>query len=68
MMSLKDFIIKYKLKNKAESNLKIYQLLLSLSLNDIGIYSRDELFKTDIGIVNLLPSEETHWVAYMNEN
>ena len=50
-----DFIKKHNLKNKATSNIKIQQILSSLSLNDIGIYLRDGLFEYDIGIVNLHP-------------
>ena len=63
-----DFIKKYRLKNKATSNIKIQQVLSSLSLNDIGIYLRDGPFESDIGIVNLHPSRGTHWVCYINEN
>ena len=67
-MTFNDFIKKYKLKNKATSNLKIQQILSSLSLNDVEIYLRDNPFKYDIGIVNLHPSKGTHWVSYLNEN
>ena len=67
-MMFNDFIKKYKLKNKATSNIKIQQVLSSLSLNDVGIYLRDSLFSTDVGIVNLHPSKGTHWVCYINEN
>ena len=67
-MTFNDFIKKYKLKNKATSNIKIQQVLSSLSLNDVGIYLRDGPFSTDTGIVNLHPSKGTHWVCYINEN
>ena len=67
-MAFDDFIKKDKLKNKATSNLKIQQILSSLSLNDIGIYLRDGPFESNIGIVNLHPSKGTHWVFYINEN
>ena len=67
-MTFNDFIKKYKLKNEATSNLKIQNILSSLSLNDIGIYLRDGPFNSDIGIVNLHPSKGTHWVCYINEN
>ena len=66
-MTFNDFIKKYKLKNKATSNLKIQQVLSSLYLNDVGIYFRDDPFKSDIGIVNLHWSKGTHWVSYSNE-
>ena len=65
--SFKDFINKYKLKNKATSNIESYQVLSSLSLHDVGIYLRDGLFKIDIRIVNLHPFEGTHWVLYIQE-
>ena len=67
-MKFNDFIKKYKLKNKPTSNIKIQNILSSLSLNDVGIYSRDGPFKSDIGVVNLHPSKGTHWVCYINEN
>ena len=67
-MTFNDFIKKHNLKNKATSNIKIQQVLSSLSLNDVGIYLRDGPLKSDIGIVNLHPSKGTHWVTYMNEN
>ena len=59
---------KNNLNKKATSNLKIQHVLLSLSLNDVGIYLRDGPFNSDIGIVNLHPSKGTHWVCYINEN
>ena len=54
-------------EKEATSNLKIQQVLSSLSLNDVGIYLRDSPFKTDIGVVNLHPSKGTHWVCYISE-
>ena len=68
MMTFNVFIKKCKLKNEATSNIKIQQVLSSLSLNDVGIFLRDGLFESDIGIVNLHPSRGTHWVCYINEN
>ena len=67
-MTFNDFVRKNNLKNKATSNIKIQQVLSSLSLNDVWIYLRDEPFESDIGIVNLHPSKGTHWVCYINEN
>ena len=67
-MTFNDFIKKHNLKNKATSNIKIQNILSSLSLNDVGIYLRDGPFSSDIGIVNLHPSKGTHWVCYINEN
>ena len=68
MMTFNDFIIKYNLKNKATSNIKIQQVLSSIGLDNVGIYLRDGPFKTDIGIVNLHPNRGSHWVVYINEN
>ena len=67
-MTFNEFVKKHNLKNKSTSNVKIQQVLSSLSLNDVGIYSRDGLFSSDIGIVNLHPSKGTHWICYINEN
>ena len=68
MITLNDFIHKHDLENKAISNLKIQQVLSSLSLKDVWIYLGDGPFSTDSGIVNLHPSKGTHWVLYINEN
>ena len=67
-MTFHDFVHKYKLKNKATSNIKIQQVLNSIGLNNVGIYLRDGSFSSDIGIVNLHPSKGTHWICYINEN
>ena len=67
MTSFNDFINEYKLKNKAKSTIKIYQLLSSLSFSDVGIYLKDGLFSSDSGRVNLHPSKGTHWVVDINE-
>ena len=67
-MSFNNSIKKYKIKIKTTSNVKISQVLSSLSLNGVGIYSRDGSFSNDIGIVNLHPTKGTHWVIYVNEN
>ena len=52
ILTFNDFIKKFKLKNKATSNIKIQQVLNSIGLNNVGIYLRDGPFSTDIGIVN----------------
>ena len=67
-MTFMDFIKKYNLRNKATSNIKIQQVLTSLSLKNVGIYLRDGPFESDAGIVNLHPLKATHWVSYLNEN
>ena len=68
ILTFNDFVHKHNLRNKATSNIKIQQVLSSLSLNDVGIYLRDGPFESNIGIVNLHPSKGTHWVCYVNEN
>ena len=68
MITFNDFVHKHNLKNKATSNIKIQQVLSSLSLKDVGIYLRHGPFSSDIGIVNLHPSKGTHWVCFINEN
>ena len=68
MMTFSNFVRIYNLKNRAASNIKIQQVLSSLSLNDVGIYLGDGQFESDIGIVNLHPSRGSHWVCYINEN
>ena len=52
------FVDKYNLKKKATSSKKIEQVLLSLSLNDVGIYLQTRPFLTDIKIVNLHPPKK----------
>ena len=56
------------MRNKPTSNIKIQQVISSLSLNDVGIYLKDGLFESNVGIVNLHPLKGTHWVSYLNEN
>ena len=53
MMTFNDFNKNYNLRNKATSNIKIQQVLSSLSLNDVGVHLRDGPFESDVGIVNL---------------
>ena len=68
ILTFNDFIKKYKLKNKASSNIKIQQVLDSIGLKNVGIYLRDGSFSSDIGIVNLHPSKGSHWICYINQN
>ena len=67
MMGFNDFIKKCNLKNKTTSNIKIQQVLDSIGLNNVGICLRGGPFSSDFGIVNLHPSEGTHWITYKNE-
>ena len=60
MISFKDFVHQYGLKNKATTNKKNYQVLPSLYLNDVGIYFRGGTFESDKGVVNLHPSKGTY--------
>ena len=67
-MTFNDFVQKYNLKNKATSNIKIYEVLKIIGLDTkLKIYLRDGPFSTDIRIVNLHPSKGTHWDCYINE-
>ena len=68
MITFNNFVKKHNLKNKATSNIKIQQVLSSIGLNNVGIYLRDGLFLSDIGIVNLHPLKGSHWVSYINED
>ena len=64
MITFNDFVHKYKLKNKATSNGKIYEVLKNIGLDaKVGIYLRDGSLSNDIGMVNLHPSKGTHWVC-----
>ena len=67
-MTFNDSVHKYILKNKTPSDIKIYQVLSFLFLNNVGIYLGDGPFSADIGIVSLHPSKDTHWVFYIIEN
>ena len=67
-MSFNDLIHKYKLKNKATSNIKLYEVLKKISLGSkVGIYLRDGNLSTNCGGFNLHPSEGTHWVWYIKD-
>ena len=67
-MLFNEFVRVHDLKNKATSNIKIYEVLKNIGLDTkVGIYLRDGPFSTDIGIVNLHPSKGTHWICYINE-
>ena len=50
-MTFNDFVFKHNLKNKATSNIKIYEVLKNIGLDTkVEIYLRDGSFSTDIGI------------------
>ena len=67
-MAFNEIIKKYKLKNKATSNIKIQQVLSSVGLNNVNFYLRDGPFSSDIGIVNLHPSRGSHWICFIYRN
>ena len=67
MMLFNDFVHQNKLKKKATSNVKFYQVLSSIALDNTHICLRDGPVLSDIGIVNLQPSKGTHGVAYIKE-
>ena len=68
MMSFNDFVEKHNLKNKATSNVKIYEVLKNIRLDTkVKIYLRDGPFESNIGKVNLHPSKGTHWVCYIKD-
>ena len=69
MISFNNFIKKYNLKNKATSNIKIYEVLKKIGLDSkVVIYLRDGSFSSHIGILNLHPLKGSHWVVYIKEN
>ena len=55
MLTFNDFShsYTYKLKNKATSTTKYYQVLSSLSLSYVGTCLRDRPFSSDIATINL---------------
>ena len=59
-MMFNKFIKEFRIKNKATSNIKIKQILSSLSFNGVGIYLGDRLFESDVGTVRLNPLKGTH--------
>ena len=68
MMSFNDFVLKYKIKYEATSNIKINEVLKKIGLDlKVDIYSRDGEFSTIYGIVNLHLSRGTHWVCYIKD-
>ena len=67
-MTFNEFVKEYKLKNQATSNTKIYEVLKKIELESkVGIYLRAGNFSTNYGILNLHPSEGTHWVCYTKD-
>ena len=68
IMSFKDFVHKYNLRNEATSNVKIYEVFKKIGLDSkVGVYLTDGDFSSNCGILNLHPSKGTHWVCYIEE-
>ena len=59
---------KYNLEKKATSNIKIYEVLKKIGLDSkVGVYLRGDNFSLNYGILNLHPSNGTHWVCYIKD-
>ena len=68
MITFNDFVHKHNLKDKATSNIKIYEMLKNIGLDSkVDVNLRDGIFSTNYGIVNLHPSRGTHWVLYIKD-
>ena len=68
MITFIDLVREHNLKNKATSNLNLYEVLKNIGLDkEVGIYFRDGPFSTDTGIVNLHPSRGTQWLLYIKD-
>ena len=65
MTPFNEFLYIYKLKIEAISNIKYYQALSSIGLDKFVFLLGDGSFEIDKRIVNLHPTKETHWVAYI---
>ena len=65
-MSFKEFIDLYGLKDQATSNIKTKEVLDKLTIPS-GIYMRYDKFTTPLGIVNLHPTEGTHWFMFSDK-
>ena len=68
MMTFNDFVHKYKLKNKAATKIKVFQILSSTGSNNVGIYLRDGSFECDVRIFSFHPFRGSHWTLYIYEN
>ena len=55
MMSFNDVVHKHKFRKSVTSKLKLYQVLSSLGLSDVGYYLKDGSCSSELGIVNLHP-------------
>ena len=55
-------------KERARGNIRIQQVLSSLYLSGVGIFLKDDLLKTDMGIVNIRPFKGSYWAIYATKN
>ena len=67
MISFNKFVPKYNMKNKATSDIKIYQVLTSIGLDNVDINLGDGSFSSYKGIFNLHLYRGSHWVLYIHE-
>ena len=66
-MTFNDFIRKHKLKKKATSKVKIYDVSKKMGIDSkMGIYFKVGDVSTSNGKVNLHPSKGTHWGCFIN--
>ena len=66
LLSFEDFVNEYNSENETTPNLKIEKILNLLGLN-INTFLTSSKFTTKDGIVNLHPTNGTHWVAFVNK-
>ena len=61
------FCSKIRLENKATWNIKLYQAVSSIGLNNVDKCLKGGPFSGVVGNVNLHQSKGTLWVAFINE-
>ena len=71
-LSFKEIVTKYGLKNEATSEVKIKEIPNELDIPyrrrfACEVYMRVDKFTTPSGIVNLHPTEGTHWIMFSHE-
>ena len=64
--SFKEFVDKCELKDEATCKVKKKEIPDELNI-PAGIYTRDDAFTTDSGIVNSLSTKGIHWVMFGND-
>ena len=69
-LTFKELVKQYGITNEATSDVEIKEILdiIIRHVHDsCKVYTRDDKFTTDSGIVNLHPSVGPHWVRFINE-